>query len=101
MSAPVRYSLNVSVIDSYREGAKPFLDIDCQVWRDAEHITTIKLVQLQEFDWPEAADLDSVENYALVATRVAARWLANIQMDAVENGHLRGSANFLEPTDAH
>jgi hypothetical protein len=87
MSAPVSFCLSL-LVNQVEGHEHPFMDASVQVWSEGRHVTTYKLVSLQTFHWPESADINSAENYAVVAARVAARALANVQMEAVENDTL-------------
>lgn len=87
MSASIRFALNVQVLER-EDTLQPFLDVTVHAWSGSDGVTTLKLGSIVDFDWPEHAGRDNVEDFALNAARVVTRHLAAVQMDAVEAGGL-------------
>lgn len=99
MSAPVKFTLILYVSESRRRDSQ-HVTADVQCWQDEKCIANISLSQGWEFTWPEGTSLDTAENYASAAARIAARHLGDIQMSAVEKEILNYRA-ALEAGSSH
>lgn len=90
----ITFSLNVQVIEPRTAGRAPFLDAAVHVWEDNVHLTTVKIADIVYFTWPEHANINNVEDFALAASRVLARCLSAGQMEAIDNGSLHTRDSF-------
>lgn len=99
MQGEFRLSLSIQVLE-VSSWDTPALFASVQVWKGQEHLTTVSLIDLMRVALPESAPLDTIENYAAVAARVAGRALDEVQFTAIEQKTLHHIRNYVEPTNA-
>lgn len=93
MSAHLKFVLVSYVSEPAVPEGRPHITSNVQVWDGKQHITTVDVADTY-FDWPDGSDRDTIENYAVLAARVLARHLSEVQMRAVEDDTINPRSAF-------
>jgi hypothetical protein len=98
MSEPVRLALGIHAHQA-QAGGDTWVDTQVQVWQGQKYLTTYSLIEFSTIILPEAAPLDTIENYAATVARVMARALDEVQYKAIADKTLHHIRDLGEMPD--
>lgn len=94
----IHFTFGCSYLQRIR-GVKPFFCVDVQVWKDDEHVTTYKLVDLQEAPECATGQLSTVEGFAAHVSKFISDNMQDLYFQSIKASTLRDKARIAAEFD--